>query len=116
MTRHVLGDITEVMQTFRMPIFIVLCGYFFSPLRPTEELLRKTIRTILIPYLAFLSFYIFLMWLLQSQGAQPKDAVDMNLAAYVNAILIKPAASTGSSTPWCCFSFQPSSQSIAPEC
>lgn len=90
MTRHVLGDITEFMHTFRMPIFMVLCGYFFSPLRPTEELLRKTIRTILIPYLAFLSFYIFLMWLLQSQGAQPKDAVDMNLAAYVNAILIKP--------------------------
>lgn len=89
-TRHILSSITEVMHTFRMPIFMVLCGYFFSPLRPTEELLRKTVRTILIPYVAFLSFYILLMWLLQLQGAQPKDAVDMSLAAYVNAILIKP--------------------------
>lgn len=88
--RHILGGITEVMHTFRMPIFMVLCGYFFSPLRPTEELMRKTVRTILVPYIAFLSFYIVLMWLLQSQGAQPKDAVNLSLAAYFNAILIKP--------------------------
>lgn len=92
--RHTLDAVTEVMHTFRMPLFLILCGYLFSPHRPAAEQFRKTIRRIFVPYALFMSVWIILLLLANSKGITTQDKIEPGLIPYLNAIFFRPIATS----------------------
>lgn len=89
-TQPVMQHMTEVMHTFRMPLFLILCGYFFSPQRPTHELSRRAIRGLLVPYIVFESMYLVLLIGAQMAGMQTNNSVEPSLSVLLKTLFINP--------------------------
>lgn len=89
-TQPVMQYSTDVMHTFRMPLFLILCGYFFSPQRPTQELSRRAIRGLLVPYFIFESMYLMLLIGAQAAGMQTNNSIEPSLAVFLDTLFINP--------------------------
>lgn len=81
---------TEVMHTFRMPLFLILCGYFFSPQRPTHELSRRAIRGLLVPYFVFESMYLVLLIGAQTFGMQTNNSIEPSVSVLLETLFVNP--------------------------
>ena len=55
---HVQHEINGYIYTFHMPLFYVISGFLFSPCGGLLSL-KKTCRYILLPYVIFLTLYLF---------------------------------------------------------
>jgi fucose 4-O-acetylase-like acetyltransferase len=85
-----LQQATDVMHTFRMPLFLILCGYFFSPQRPTNELSRRAIRGLLIPYFIFEATYLVLLMGAQAYGVQTNNSIEPSLSVLMKTLFVNP--------------------------
>lgn len=53
----------RVIYSFHMPLFFVISGMFFRPLKPLTENLRGAVKTILLPYLLLSIINLSICWI-----------------------------------------------------
>ncbi|MGN6389105.1 MAG: acyltransferase family protein [Burkholderiaceae bacterium] len=88
--RALMLQVSDVMHTFRIPLFLVICGFFFSPLRPARQLARRAVRGLLLPYLLFEMVYIALLLGAQFVGFETNNHIKPTLFNLADGLFWDP--------------------------
>lgn len=83
-------NIVDYIYTFHMSVFLIVSGYFFLPQKNPKLSIYKTFRNIFIPYVLFLSIYLFLLSFANAHGFPTTVNVgELSFATYLDIILMK---------------------------
>lgn len=83
-------DVVGWIYTFHMPIFLMLSGYFFGGVVSPREAFRKIFRKLMIPYLIFISVYLFGLFFASCVGANANNAPPSSLLDAIQIVLLRP--------------------------
>lgn len=80
----------NVVYVFHMPAFLVLSGYVVNMERDCGDFARKMITRLMVPYLAFESLYLLVLYLVGSDINAHNALNHLDLNLFVNFLSLKP--------------------------
>lgn len=82
--------INEFIYTFHMPLFLIISGFFFKLNDDILYTWNKIYRKIIIPYVFFLSLYLFGIVLINRIGINTSNRAISSMLEYIETVFVDP--------------------------
>lgn len=90
-SNEILINIVDYIYIFHMPIFLFLSGYYFNLKRKPLQSITITMNKIFIPYIIFITIYLFILYYVNQIGLQTSNYIGhISLVSYLNYVFIEP--------------------------
>jgi fucose 4-O-acetylase-like acetyltransferase len=83
-------QIVDAIYTFHMPIFLILSGFFFRTNNEAYETGGKLVRRLLLPYLIFVSLYLFGLVLIKKTGIPTSNPAPDSPIDFLQTVFFRP--------------------------